>query len=112
MTEKKFLETVKKLGGTAHPFGTVDFPESLRINNKKEAIDLLDILINSSNLTDGIEYSVTLDEPLKALRAAIKSDSLKGTQEDLHLLDIAPGRLPDFFREYEEAVKRQGGDTY
>ena len=73
MTEKKFIKAVKRLGGNIiYPSCIVDFPNP-RIETKKDALDLLDILRTASQLGDtSREYTVNLDEPLDAIKAAIK----------------------------------------
>jgi hypothetical protein len=79
MTEKKFLKAVNRLGGKIdYPSCIVDFPNP-RIETKKDALDLLDILRNINRL-DGcesdIQYIVNLDKPLDAIKAAIKRGNL------------------------------------
>jgi hypothetical protein len=74
MKEKKFIETVYRLGGEIdYPSCIVDFPSLCCIETKKDVIDLLDVLRNANSL-DGCErqYTVNLDVPLDALKAAIK----------------------------------------
>ena len=44
MTEKKYRETVKRLGGVINPVCVVGFPDTLRINTKKDAIDIINVL--------------------------------------------------------------------
>jgi len=71
MTEKKYRETVERLGGAITPIGVVDFPDTLRISNKKDALNLLDVLINANdNLSGG--FTVNLDTPFEKLKEAIK----------------------------------------
>ncbi|MDR2965218.1 MAG: hypothetical protein LBU88_05535 [Treponema sp.] len=68
MTDKAYEKKVKSLGGVAeYPSCTVDFPKDFRINTKKEALDLMDILI-SNETKSGNLYTVTLNEPFTALR--------------------------------------------
>ena len=75
MTEKKFLKAVKRLGGTIdYPSCIVDFPNP-RIETKKDALDLLDVLRNANcfdGWESGVQYTVNLDKPLDAIKAAIK----------------------------------------
>jgi len=66
MTEGKYRKTVERLGGVITPIGVVDFPDTLRINNKKDALDLMDVLINTG------DFTVSLDTPFEKLREAIK----------------------------------------
>ena len=73
MTEKKYRKTILKLGGTIkEPALIVDFPDTLRINSKGEAVDLLDILINNCHPQSGNIYTVDLDVPFMVLKRAIK----------------------------------------
>ena len=73
MTEKKYRETILKLGGTIkEPALIVDFPDTLRINSKSEAVDLMEILINNYYPQSRNIYTVDLDVPLMALKRAIK----------------------------------------
>ena len=61
-----------KLGAKIRdPGKTVDFPDSFRINNKSEAIDVLDIILLAQT-QDDLSYTIAIDTPLKALKAAIK----------------------------------------
>jgi len=71
MTEKIYREKVTKLGGKIKDLSRcVDFPRTLRINSKAEALDLLDILIHDQHPSG--TFTVSFDEPFKALRATIK----------------------------------------
>jgi len=68
MTEKTLKKKIEKLGGTIKlPAWIVIFPETFRINNKSEAIDLLDIIIQGKECSFN-----SLDILLEALKAAIK----------------------------------------
>jgi len=72
MTKREYRSKVKKLGGTIDPYGIVDFPDTLRITTKQEALDLLDVLIYADDDTEnGLGFTVTMDTPFKALKAAI-----------------------------------------
>ena len=76
MTEKKYREKILRLGGEIKdPSQVVSFPGTFRINNKSEALDVLDIMILAQTRGD-LCYSVDPDEPLKALKAAIKRGNL------------------------------------
>lgn len=71
MTEKKFRKLVKSLGGTIEdPQCCVEFPDSLRIDTKKEALDLMSVLIHDSYPDNS--YSIAIDTPYKALKEFIK----------------------------------------
>jgi len=73
MKKREYRGIVKKLGGTIDPYGIVDFPDTLRITTKREALDLLDVLIYADDDTEkGMGFTVTLDTPFNALRAAIE----------------------------------------
>ena len=51
----------------------MDFPDTLRITTKGEALDLLDVLIYADDDTEkGFSFTVNLDTPFKALKAAIE----------------------------------------
>jgi hypothetical protein len=70
MTEKTYREKVIKLGGIiSDPSCEVSFPDKFRINNKVEALDVLDILIQDVHPAI---YSVEDMVPLQALKTAIK----------------------------------------
>jgi len=66
MTEARYRKTVEGLGGAISSVGVVNFPDTLRINNKKDALDLMDVLINTG------DFTVSLDTPFEKLREAIK----------------------------------------
>jgi hypothetical protein len=66
MTEGKYRKTVERLGGAISSIGVVDFPDTLRINSKKDALDLMDVLINVG------DFTISLDTPFEKLREAIK----------------------------------------
>jgi len=73
MTERKYRETVERIGGVILPFGVVDFPDTLRINTKQEALDLMDALIYADEANGkGLGFTVNLDTPFEKLKAAIK----------------------------------------
>ena len=73
MTKKEYRGIVKKLGGTIDPYGIVDFPDTLRINTKQEALDLMDVLIYADDdIEKGFGFSVTLDTPFEKLKEAIE----------------------------------------
>ena len=66
MTETTLKKKVENLGGTVEfPAWLVSFPETLRINTKSQAIDLLDIIIHGKEAV-----FIRLDIPLEALKAA------------------------------------------
>jgi hypothetical protein len=71
MKEEKFRKKILKLGGKISPLQVVNFPDSFRINNKGEAIDVLDILT-----LEQTAYAMNVEVPLKALKAAIKKGVL------------------------------------
>jgi hypothetical protein len=72
MKEKKYREKILKLGGEIKdPSHVVNFPDTFRINNKGEALDVLDIIILAQT-KDDLDYTVNIDTPLKAIKAAIK----------------------------------------
>ena len=101
MKNKTFIKNVLSLGGIIDPFANVDFPKTLKITNKAQAISLLEIMRFANDLEDtSIEYAVSVDEPLNALIKAIK-------QEPIHLFDIFPDRLPDLFKEFDKAMERR-----
>jgi hypothetical protein len=70
MTEKKYRETVKRLGGVINTSCVVNFPDTLRIYTKKDAIDLLDVLLSEGEENE--HFTVNLDTPFKELKTAIK----------------------------------------
>jgi hypothetical protein len=73
MTKKEYRAIVKKLGGTISRFGIVDFPDTLRITTKREALDLLDVLIYADDDTEkGFGFTVNLNTPFEKLRDAIE----------------------------------------
>jgi len=74
MTERKYRETVKGLGGKIdNPSCVVDFPNTLRITTKREALDLMDVLIHAyDNDEKGVSFTVNLDTPFEKLRDAIE----------------------------------------
>jgi hypothetical protein len=71
MKDKKYKEIVKRLGGTIDRGLSVDFPDTLCINTKKDAMDLLDILRYGNDSENGLEYTVNFDIPLEKLKEAI-----------------------------------------
>jgi len=75
MTAKKIKNTVIRLGGTIEPCYVIKFPDTFRLNNKNDALDLMNILINYDD-NQGNSYTVNLDEPLNALKIAIEEDIL------------------------------------
>jgi predicted RNA-binding protein len=122
-TEKQFIKLVEKYGGTVF-HGSVDFPDTLRINTKSEALDLLDILINNKDREENI-YTIDLDPPLIAIREALKrnftpqetkDDPPETAQEQggdieeeepLHLFDVDPAGLQRMFRDFDEAMEQR-----
>jgi hypothetical protein len=75
MTEKQFRKKVIKFGGVIkYPSCLVSFPAPLRVETRSDAIDLLDIMRYGNDLSGKApqEYTVDLDQPLEALKAAIK----------------------------------------
>ncbi|MDR0496624.1 MAG: hypothetical protein LBH42_03315 [Treponema sp.] len=74
MTEKKYRETICKYDGKITESGSVNFPKTLRIKTKSEALDLLDILIHDEH--SDLIYMISPDEPLMALRKAIQKGLL------------------------------------
>ena len=71
MTEEKYREIVKRLGGEiGNPSCCVDFPDTLRITNKKDALDLLNILMGEGKEVE--HFTITQEAPFKALMTAIE----------------------------------------
>jgi len=70
-TEKKIRERIKKFGGKIDQQHCVEFPDTLRINNRQEAIEVLDILINDED-SQGHVYTMELDTLFLALKNAFK----------------------------------------
>ncbi|MDR3020926.1 MAG: hypothetical protein LBU66_08515 [Treponema sp.] len=106
MTEKTFKAKIDDLGGVIkYPMQTVIFPRSFRINNKTEALNLLDVL------TACLGYTVHIDKPLNALKTAIKKGLLdmevQGS-DPLHLFDINPAALPEMFNEFDRKMEAEG----
>jgi len=73
MTEKKYLKKVKRLGGDILSGCVVDFPDTLQIKTKKDAIDIIDIMRYGNDLDTDLQYTVNLDTPLEKLKEAIKN---------------------------------------
>jgi hypothetical protein len=73
MTEKQFRKKVIKFGGEIkEPSCLVSFPNTICVETQSDAIDLLDIMRYGNDLSDtSTEYTVDLDTPLEALKAAI-----------------------------------------
>jgi len=69
--EKKIRERIKKYGGEISQGRSVEFSGTLRINNRQEAIDVLDILINDQD-SQGNVFTIELDVLLLALKKAFK----------------------------------------
>ena len=70
MTEKKFRGIVERLGGTiSNPSCIVSFPDTLRINSRKDALDIMDILLQEGEQVR--HFTVNLDSPFKELKNAI-----------------------------------------
>ena len=74
MTEKKYRKTVERLGGVISRSCTVDFPDTLRINNKEDALDLLRVLYQEG--AEIAHFTVIMETPIKALMTAIKKGIL------------------------------------
>ena len=74
MKYKTFINKVLKMGGViTDPGCCVDFPKSMQIKSKNDAIDIIDIMRYCNDLEDtDAEYSVGLDTPLEKLKEAIK----------------------------------------
>ena len=76
MTEKTLIKKIKSLGGVIHTGLCVGFPNTLRINNRQEALNVLEIMRYCDDLEGPEEnkpsYTVSLDEPLNALITAIQ----------------------------------------
>jgi hypothetical protein len=118
MTEKTLIKKIKALGGTITQSKCVDFPD-IRINNRQEAQDVLEILRYANELQDTEkEYSCSLDEPLDALIAWLKNgygNEIIGKQESediektepLHLFDIPLAGLHDLFRDFDLAMEER-----
>jgi hypothetical protein len=72
MKEREYRGKILKLGGEIKdPSHVVNFPDTFSINNKGEALDILDIIILAQT-EDDLDYTVNIDTPLEALKAAIK----------------------------------------
>jgi hypothetical protein len=76
MKDKTFRAKVKKLGGIIDNGCCVDFPKTLRIKSKQEAIDIIDVMRYGQYIEDGPQYTVSIDIPFDALKAAIKRGGL------------------------------------
>ena len=77
MTKKTLWEKIEKLGGTVEwPSAVIKLPHSLRIKNKSEAINLLDILSNFLD-NEGVTYQINEEIAFKALRRAIKRGDIE-----------------------------------
>ena len=78
MTEKALRKKILKLGGTIQKGNLlVSFPDTLRINNRQEALNALEIMRYCDDLEGPEEekkpsYTLSLDEPLDALIDAIQ----------------------------------------
>jgi hypothetical protein len=70
MKHKVFKDKVKRLGGVIDNACCVDWPETLRIKTKQDAIDIIDVM--RSEVCNGSEYIVETSVPLKELKRAIK----------------------------------------
>ena len=70
-TEKQYRAKIKNLGGTIDGGLGVEWPEIFRLKTKRDAIDILDVLIQDTGLEN--YYTIDLDEPLIALKRFIKS---------------------------------------
>ena len=76
MTRNKLDVLVESLGGTVeYPAAVIKLPQTLRIKTKVQALDLLDVLINSLDC-ENITYQINHDTAYKALKAAIKRGGL------------------------------------
>jgi hypothetical protein len=71
MKHKIFKDKVKRLGGVIDRTCCIDFPETLRIKTKQDAVDIIDVMRYENDLPDGPQYTVNLDIPLEKLKAAI-----------------------------------------
>jgi hypothetical protein len=76
MDNKTFRDKVKKTGGVINNACYVNFPETLQIKNKQEAIDIIDVMRYGQYIEDGPQYTVSIDIPLEKLKAAIKRGNL------------------------------------
>jgi tRNA A37 threonylcarbamoyladenosine biosynthesis protein TsaE len=72
MDEKTFKAKIKKMGGVIDSVCCVEWPETLQIKNRREAIDIIDVLRYGNHIENGTNYAVELDTPLDALKAAIE----------------------------------------
>jgi hypothetical protein len=72
MKHKVFKDKVKRLGGVIDSMCCVDFPETLRIITKQDAVDIIDVMRYENDLVDGPQYAVSIEIPLEKLKAAIK----------------------------------------
>ena len=76
MTAQKIKTIVTRLGGVVnHPTYMITFPEKFRLKNKKDALDLIDVLNNDID-DEGNQYTVELTEAYNALKIAIKQGVL------------------------------------
>ena len=74
-TERKIRARIKKFGGEINQHLQVVFPETLRINSRKEAQDILDILINDYD-EQGNVYTFDLDMLHNALKDAFERKAI------------------------------------
>jgi len=71
LTEEKYREIVERLGGEiGDPSCCVDFPDTLRITTKKDALDLLNVLMGEGKEVE--HFTITQETPFRALKAAIE----------------------------------------
>ena len=76
MTEKKYLETVKRLGGVIEPVCMIHFPK-LRITTAQQAIDVLTVMrYSGGDLTndesyDIDDYDILLDKIIEAIKRGL-----------------------------------------
>ena len=70
-TEKKIRARIAQYGGVISQMLLVEFPKTLRINSRQEAIDILDILINDQD-NQGNTYTMEMDILLLAIKNVFK----------------------------------------
>jgi hypothetical protein len=71
MTDKTYRKKVKNFGGVIDKTLDISWPETVQVNSRQEAIDIIDIL-QWEKIDDGPEYSPEMNTLLDALRAAIE----------------------------------------
>jgi len=80
MTEKTLIKKIKAFSGTISEGLVVDFPDTLQINNRQEALSALEIMRYADDLTmpstQQKSYTVTIDSLLDGLIQAYKAGAI------------------------------------